>query len=318
MDWASEALYNKSKLYAQRAHDEPVDAALFGFWMSLSLELLARAALAKIHPALLADPREPDNIHYAFGINPKNVPRSIQAKAVFARCSVFVKDYTDSMSAHCLILADRRNSELHSGMAAFEGVDNSSWLPATYEVIEVLLKHLQHDFEDLLTENHSGFARNLLADRRSNIKKDVQSRISKSKSFYANAPEDWKAEKKEKFDLIVDNLLRSNNLRRRCACPACSMNAVIAGESIGRSLARIDAINLSITREVRVLPNFLSCPFCKLSLKGYQELKEANLGAIYTVQETEDPVEFFGIVPEDYVDTKAIAENYYRDEYDNE
>ena len=222
------------------------------------------------------------------------------------------------MSAHCLIMADRRNSELHSGMAAFECIDNSSWLPATYEVIEVLLKHLHHDFEDFLTENHSGFAENLLADRRNNIKKDVQSRISKAKNFYANAPEDWKLERKEKSDLLIENLLRSNNLRRRCTCPACSMNAVIAGETIGRSLARIDTINLTITREVRVLPNNLSCYFCRLLLNGYQELKEANLGAIYTVQETEDPVEFFGIVPEDYVDTKAIAENYYRDEYDNE
>ena len=74
MDWSSDSLYSKAKLYAQRANDEPVDSALFGLWMSLSLELLARAALAQIHPALLADPKEPDNIQYAFGIIPKNVP----------------------------------------------------------------------------------------------------------------------------------------------------------------------------------------------------------------------------------------------------
>lgn len=73
MDWSSESLYNKARLYAQRAHDEPVESALFGFWMSLSLELLARASLAQIHPVLLADPKEQDNIHYAFGIIPKNL-----------------------------------------------------------------------------------------------------------------------------------------------------------------------------------------------------------------------------------------------------
>ena len=35
MDWSTESLYNKAKLYAQRAHDESVDSALFGFWISL-------------------------------------------------------------------------------------------------------------------------------------------------------------------------------------------------------------------------------------------------------------------------------------------
>ena len=143
MDWASDTLYSKAKLYARRAHDERIDSALFGFWMSLSMELLARAALASIHPALLADPREPDNIQYAFGIVPKGVPKSIQAKALFARCSVFITDFTDKMSGHCLIMADRRNAELHSGVAAFEGIDNSGWLPSTYEVIEILLNYLK-------------------------------------------------------------------------------------------------------------------------------------------------------------------------------
>lgn len=111
MDWTSDALYNEAKLYAERAHNEDPDSALFGFWMSLSLELLARAAIAQIHPVLLADPQQQDNIQYAFGINPKSAPKSIQAKTLFARCSVFIEGFTDKMSGHCLIMADRRNTE---------------------------------------------------------------------------------------------------------------------------------------------------------------------------------------------------------------
>src|SRR5258708_39891622 len=101
MDWSSESLYNKSKLFAERAHNEPLDSALFGFWMSLVVEMLGRAALAYVHPALLADPREPDHIQYAFGIIPKGVPKSIHAKTVFARCSVFIEDFTEKMAGHC-------------------------------------------------------------------------------------------------------------------------------------------------------------------------------------------------------------------------
>src|SRR6266403_2117439 len=195
MDWSSESLYGKAKLYAQRAHDEPVESAQFGFWMSLSLELLARAALAQIHPVLLADPKEPDNIQYAFGIIPKNVPKSIQAKALFARCSVFIAGFTDKMSGHCLIMADRRNSELHSGAAAFEGIDNSKWLPSTYEVIDVLLTHLKRDFTDFLGDDHGPVAVEALRDRRETIKKEVQEKLAAARKFYADQTPEWKTER---------------------------------------------------------------------------------------------------------------------------
>ena|ERR1700674_1353063 len=122
MDWTSEALYGKARVYIQRAQNEKLDSPLFGFWMSLSLELLCRAALAKIHPVLLADPTKEENIQYVFGINPKKNPKSVQAKTVFARRSVFIPNFTDKMSVHCLIMADRRNSELHSGMKSFSGL----------------------------------------------------------------------------------------------------------------------------------------------------------------------------------------------------
>jgi len=159
------------------------------------LELLARAALAQIHPALLADPKEPDNIQYVFGIIPRNVPRSIQAKALFARCSVFITDFTDKMSGHCLIMADRRNSELHSGAAAFEGIDNSKWLPSTYEVVDVLLKHLQRDFTDFLGDEHGPVAVEALRGRRETIKKEVQEKLAAARKFYAGQSPEWKAER---------------------------------------------------------------------------------------------------------------------------
>src|SRR5690606_13996241 len=131
MEWEFDPLFAKAKLYGQRAHDEHLDSALFGFWMSLCTELLARAALAKIHPVLLADPTGEGNMHYVFGIVPKTNPKSVHAKTVFARCSIFVERFTDQMSAHYLTLADRRNKELHGGEAAFEGIDPASWLPKT-------------------------------------------------------------------------------------------------------------------------------------------------------------------------------------------
>jgi hypothetical protein len=316
MDWSPESLYTKAKVFAERAHDESIESALFGFWMSLTLEMLARAALAHIHPALLADPREPDNIQYAFGIIPKSVPKSIQAKTVFARCSVFVPGFTDKMSGHCLIMADRRNSELHTGTAAFEGIDNSKWLPSTYEVLEVLLNHMHRDFTDLMGDAYAEVAARILEDRRNTIKRDVQEKFAAARKYFATLGSESQAEASEKADPAMANWAKANQLRRRCTCPACGLPAGMSGETVGRSPVRINEADGTISREVRVLPNLLMCPSCRLELKGYQEMNEAGLGTIYTTEAEEDPIEFFGIIPEEHVDIDSLLRDYAADQYD--
>ena len=319
MEWNSDLLYNKAKLYAERAHDESVDSALFGLWMSLALELLARAALAHIHPVLLADPREQDNIHYAFGIIPAKPPKSIPTKALFARCSVFVQGFTDKMSAHCLIVSDRRNSELHSGVAAFENIDNAKWLPNTYEVMEVLLVHLGRDFRDFLGEQ-GAVALETLKDRKDTIKNEVQNKLSAARKFYQGLSPDERTAADSAAEPKTNAWLKESRLRLKSSCPACENPAVISGEVVGRSPVRIDEGDPSISREVRMLPNKLHCAFCNLLLSSFQELKEAERGTIYTRYEEEDPIEFFGIDPEDHVDIQDLMRRYAEDmyEYNNE
>ena len=318
MDWAFDALYGKARTYVHRAHDEPVDSALFALWMSLALELLCRAALAKIHPVLLADPTNEGNIHYVFGRNPKTSPKSVQAKTVYARCSVFIDGFTDQMSAHCLIMADRRNSELHSGAAAFEKIDNSSWLPATYGVMEVLLKHMGIKFEHFLGEEQADAASKILKDRLEHIKKDVLDHISSAKKAFAAISNEQRA-KREAIDTTqVAQWLSQNALRRRCTCPACGLAAVMSGETLSRGPVHLAEDESTIRREVRVLPNAFRCVHCQLRLDGYQEMLEAGLGMIYTTTEEEDPIEFFGIDPEEYVDVEKLVREYHDDGYMNE
>lgn len=320
MDWESEALYNKAKLYAMRAHNEPIDSSLFAFWMSLALELLARAALSSIHPALLADPREPDNLHYAFGIFPKRIPLSIPSKALYARCSVFIPSFTDKMSAHCLIVADRRNAELHSGAAAFEGLNNASWLPATYEVSEVLLNHLKRNFTDFLGD-HAAVAVEALKDRRENLVRDVQQRLAEARRKYEALSTDERTALASTANQKIALWLKGTLLRRTSECPACGNSAVIGGEALGRSPVRIDPEENRMSREVRVLPNKLHCPYCEIVLNSFQEVREAGRGDLFTVEEREDPIEFFGIDPEEYVDVEELIKRYGEDmyaEYQNE
>ena len=287
--------------------------------MSLALELLARSALAAIHPVLLADPREQDNIHYAFGINPKNPPKSIPAKALFARCSVFISGFTDKMSGHCLIISDRRNSELHSGSAAFEGIDNSKWLPETYEVMQVLLTHLKRDFKDLIGE-HSDVALETLKDRSDSIRKEVFEKIANAKKAFEHLSSEDRDNVLATAIPLTASWLKSSRLRKECTCPACGNKALIGGETVSRSPVRIDEESNSIIRQARVLPNRFRCPFCKLTLNSFQELNTAGMGNIFTIEEEQDPIEFFGIDPEEYVDVEQLISKYAEDHfgYNNE
>lgn len=94
----------------------------------------------------------------------------------------------------------------------------------------------------------------------------------------------------------------------------------MGGEIVSRSPVKIDEDDNVIRREIRVLPNRLRCAYCDLSLVSYQELKEADLGGIYTTAEEEDSIEFFGIEPEDYIDVEDVVRRYGEDmaDYQNE
>lgn len=319
MSWSAEEMLGKAKLYAERANNEPFESALFGFWMSLCLELLARAALAKIHPVLLADPSQEGNIHYSFGINPKANPKSVAAKAVFARCSVFIENFTDKMSGHCLLLADRRNKELHSGEAAFEGIENSTWLPQTYEVFSVLLNHMKLTFEDFLGKQHAKVAEGMLKDRHDHLLNEVKERISSAKKDFDKIDGDTKADRIEKAKAAIQSWVKSGTLREAIDCPSCGFKGALSGESLNRGPIKIDEDDGTIVREVRALPNAFRCPVCALKLDGYQELLHAGMGKAFVTTEEEDPIEFFGIVPEDHVDIdKLVRDHYYEEEYNNE
>jgi hypothetical protein len=166
-----EVAITASWIYITRAHDQPIDSHLFAFWVSLSLELLCRAALARVHPVLLADPREDGSILYAFGIQPAKRAKTIVTKAILIRCTLLVDGFTEEMASHCALMADRRNAELHSGAVAFDEFDNALWLPPTYETIEVLLKHMGVIFEDFLGSDHAPAAVEMVRGRRETIKK---------------------------------------------------------------------------------------------------------------------------------------------------
>jgi hypothetical protein len=105
-EWSSDTLWNKGKLYIERAFEQDRRSDLFPFYASLGLEFLARASLAAVHPALLADPQDGNNILYAFGFPATARPVTIPAKTVFSRLKFVIEDFSDDGSSHMCSVAD--------------------------------------------------------------------------------------------------------------------------------------------------------------------------------------------------------------------
>src|SRR5258708_31250076 len=144
MSWSYDSLWQKTREYMQKALDEDRDGPLFPFWSTLALELLCRATLAKIHPALLADPQG-DNILYAFGYGTVKNPKSIPSKTLFLRCQAVVTEFTDEDVKFCMSMVERRNAELHSGSSAFDDLPTSFWMARYFRVCKILLSFQSRD-----------------------------------------------------------------------------------------------------------------------------------------------------------------------------
>jgi hypothetical protein len=96
-------------------------------------------------------------------------------------------------------MADQRNAELHSGAVGFDDFENAAWLPSTYEVIEVLLKHLGVDFNDFLGHDHANTAIKMLRDRRETIKKEVLERVAAAQKLFGGLSTEEKTKRAEQW-----------------------------------------------------------------------------------------------------------------------
>lgn len=115
--WSEEALFQKATLYIQLMESTTAEDWQFGFWSALSLELLARAALAHISPTLLADMSNWRNLTYALGCSPtvkRFSPSSVGAKDVLGRLNELLHCSSDRLGD----TSNRAPSELPSVQVA--------------------------------------------------------------------------------------------------------------------------------------------------------------------------------------------------------
>lgn len=298
--WDYEGLWSKTKLYAQRAMEVGREQPTFALWMSLTLEFLVRSSLAKIHPALLADPREGGNILYAFGYPTTKAPRSIPVTSALSRCKVVVEGFTDDDVKRATVIVERRNEELHSGTPAFHELPTALWLADCYRIMSLLLSHLELGLADLFGDSEAEAALRMIEAAEQDVSSRVTDEVSRSRTlFQALSREDQ--ESRATAARNPTPLFSPPPLSKRHTCPACESQGLLDGEQVSVSGDRLE--DGMIIDEVVVLPTEFSCPACGLSLRSHAELHAAGLGGQYAIERSQDLADYYGAESEpDYWD----------------
>lgn len=319
MSWEREPLFTKAKLFFEKAFDEDKEEPFFGLWCSMGLELLARAAVSKVSPTLLAEPdRDHQNLLHALNLGSlKTQRKSIATNQVLSLCQTLITEFTEIEIKICSAIINRRNEELHSGGAAFEEYPTQQWISGFYKCCKILCVFQGESLNSLFGEEIKKEAELILAEVAEEILGKTKSLIAAHKKVFENKGTPEQSRLREEAQKNGDKLASKGH--HRIKCPACECIGTILGEPYGKE--NIEHKGGVIISRQSILPTKFICTSCELKLNGYNALSVAGIGNHYSRRTTYTPEEFYNMInPDDY---DAIAERYGEinplyDEYDNE
>ncbi len=286
--WDSKQLWMKAKAYAEKANQVSHNNPHFPFWSALSLELLARAALTKIHPVLNADPREDVNILYGCGFSVSGQPKSIPVHSVFLRLEKTVPGFTKAQREVCDFLSLLRNQELHSAELPFVNLKESKWLPRYYEACKILCGFLKKTLRDLFGDDIAATAEMLISALAKATETTVRKRIADcAKSFN-------KKTRDERKKLTLEARIAIRRVgpgKKRELCPACKTEGLLSGHLIKEQAPEYVDDRLLINQELLVTQ--FECFACGLNLGSVEEVSIAGIEPRFTSSRETDLHELY-------------------------
>lgn len=287
--WSSEALFAKSLLFSEQMNISIADEWKYGLWSSLSLELLARSALANISPALLAEPNNWRNIMHALGKAPtakKFTPNSIGTKEVLARLSELLPDFTQEIAGFCSKHIERRNAELHSGETVFSGLGTSEWLSKYYKACKILLASLGRELDDFVSDPST--AQQLIESLDDAAATAAEQDIKAHAKVWEN-----KDTLSRNASLLQAQAWATRHAGHRVECPSCNSPALLQGSASGPVATTIG--DDEVIQKQTMLPTSFECIACGLKISGLSKLSACGLGDAFTAKTVYTAAEFFDL-----------------------
>lgn len=297
-----EALYAKSQVYIRRGlrAQSDGDTEEYQLWASLALELLGKAALAKVHPALVADPTHYQSLFAACGRQLSPDLKTITAKTLFERLGHIEKAFDSRHQKFCEQMALRRNAELHSGESPFSGMSAEAWEREFWGAVETVLAMQDETLESWLGAESSKAPAKIIEQAEEALQWAVRHRVSRCKEDFEKKFQD----PKRRQEAIDESKKLSWNDRSwdgtsRTACPACLALGFMGGTLWNEEVVDTDpgwgstdehgewhGELPSETVEKTYSSEIFVCPTCGLGLYGVKEIAAAELDDEFS--QTED------------------------------
>ena len=301
--WDYGSLYQKAKYFVRKGLDhEAPESPEIPLWCILSLELLARATLSRISPALLADPRAENNILYALGFPGKTVPVSVPANTVFVRCMAVCEKFSKQEYNRCVEWLNWRNEDLHTGRMPFENLKTSIWLPDFFRICSILLEQNETDLDDFVGTSHTSQATTMVESLSQEERAKTHEAVRESREDFQKLEISERLERiKRGADKLQEVLLRHNS-GKQIKCPSCEGAAVVVGDLIRSTTPKFEEGEL--TQDDVWLPKAMGCYCCALKIRGHAGVAALGFGDQFVTKDYLDPKEYFEIEfdPADYLE----------------
>ncbi|MGQ4465305.1 hypothetical protein ACN6LC_004706 [Streptomyces violaceoruber] len=264
-------------------------------WAALALELLAKAALARVSPLLIAEPNEEGtNLLIASGLVKGDARfTSVRAKTLMVRCHKAFKPFDQ---AEAMKIVNGRNEYLHSSGAGFMAIPPHSWWPRYWAQAAILVTALDRDIEELVGSDREPTVTKHLEQNARNLEQRTEALIERAKqrrqqwldgTLPAKVAAEW-----ETGQYLSAAMAHSETV----TCPACESAGLLEGEEVVNveinypssggygpdeecdSYYR-DEVSVTLT----IGADHFSCAGCQLVLNSYDLVSQAGLDTEFDV-----------------------------------
>lgn len=264
-------------------------------WASAALELLGKAALARVSPLLIAEPTEDGvNLLIATGLI-EGTARfgSVRAATVFKRCARAFRPFDAGIAQK---FADSRNEYLHGSSVGFHVLVPTAWWPGFWAQAAILVTALDRDIDELVGTDRTSAVEAYLNKNTKDVEQRTEALINRAKQRMLQYTAGTLPLKTQMEWGIAANLSAMLSYNTRATCPACGAPGLLEGETADGyeyeyEYDHYDESTVAAWATVSVTPDYFSCPTCRLVLDHYELVEHAGLGEPFSAIDDDPPVE---------------------------
>jgi len=293
-----EALWLKAKSFLNRAMDDEGDERSFdeqALWASLALELLAKAALARVSPLLIAEPtQDGTNLMIASGLIEGDARfTSVRAKTLYSRCQKAFKPFNEAEAGQ---ITHARNEYLHGSAAGFTSIPAKAWWPRYWTLAVILVSALERTIEDLVGNDRSDTVQQHLEQNQKNVEHRTEMLIERAKQRLAQWESGTLPARVAAEWSPGTSMSAGLKYSEPADCPACGGRGTIESDDATDVTVRYEQISeedFDATVDITATADYFSCGGCGLVLDSYELVEQAGLDTSFDTQGDGGDIQYY-------------------------